>query len=400
MLRDMAAERFQSMVDVQSIVLRESKKLAESETKSQDDIRRLKGSMRYQHVMQSFLSGLLADRKSQLKQEHDQRTLESLLHRSPTPSAEGIRFGSSIKMGSSGKGTLGGSFLLQQSSKRGLLSNSEDQQSENYNNNDNNNEQSATGIMRSSNSSSNFNSSGNYNSNSGSGSSSSSSFDNNNSMSIIVPSLLPSSESNVPFAVESKNNPSDKERATVAAVASPQQQQQHPTPLSTSEMLKRSFSTVSATNEKQSAPTPTTAIAASIDHPSMLSPSAHHRSLTIDEELALAHYNSAENVRKREEEMLKLAEEQAAVSAATELRQKLFNEYWASMPVSTALRRRRNRENAALRRSSREEHDHEHGGSGEEQEEIVEGMKLDESTVTAISDVPKVIICIVLDSNV
>jgi hypothetical protein len=255
--------------------------------------------------------------------------------------------------------------------------------------------------MRSSNSSSNFNSSSNYNSNSGS--SSSSSFDNNNNMGIIVPSLLPSSESNVPFAIESKNNhPTDKERATVAA-ASPQQQQ-HPTPLGTSEMLKRSFSTVSATNEKQSTPTPTTA--ASIDHPSMLSPSAHHRSLTIDEELALAHYNSAENVRKREEEMLKLAEEQAAVSAATELRQKLFNEYWASMPVSTALRRRRNRENAALRRSSREEHehdhdhDHEHGGSGEEQEEIVEGMKLDESTVTAIADVPKVIICIVLDSIV
>ena len=54
--------------------------------------------------------------------------------------------------------------------------------------------------------------------------------------------------------------------------------------------------------------------------------------LTVDEEIALAHKNSAVNIKKEEERLRLLAEQQAAELATQELRMQMFEQYWSSLP--------------------------------------------------------------------
>lgn len=53
---------------------------------------------------------------------------------------------------------------------------------------------------------------------------------------------------------------------------------------------------------------------------------------SIDEQIALMHYNSPENVRKREEELRLLAEQQAHEAEMHDLRMRTFDEYWLAYP--------------------------------------------------------------------
>jgi hypothetical protein len=59
---------------------------------------------------------------------------------------------------------------------------------------------------------------------------------------------------------------------------------------------------------------------------------AADRPLTVDEEIALLHYNSPEAIAKREAELNALEAEQAKETAVQELRMKVFDEYWQSFP--------------------------------------------------------------------
>ena len=57
-----------------------------------------------------------------------------------------------------------------------------------------------------------------------------------------------------------------------------------------------------------------------------------NRTLTIDEEIELLHYNSPEMIAKREEELRQLAIQKAEELANQELRMKIFDDYWLAYP--------------------------------------------------------------------
>jgi hypothetical protein len=56
------------------------------------------------------------------------------------------------------------------------------------------------------------------------------------------------------------------------------------------------------------------------------------RPLTVDEEIALLHYNSPEAIAKREAELRALEDQQAKELAVQELKMKIFEQYWSSFP--------------------------------------------------------------------
>jgi hypothetical protein len=65
---------------------------------------------------------------------------------------------------------------------------------------------------------------------------------------------------------------------------------------------------------------------------SKVEPASSNRALTIEEEIELLHYNSPENIAKREEELRQLALQKAEELQSQELRMKIFDDYWSSYP--------------------------------------------------------------------
>ena len=88
MLRDLAEARFQTMVDVQLIAVREAKRLEKTEEWQDLQLTRYKGMKRYARQLTDFLQGPIVDRGNQLAKEAEQRRVSELMSRSPASAKE------------------------------------------------------------------------------------------------------------------------------------------------------------------------------------------------------------------------------------------------------------------------------------------------------------------------
>lgn len=84
MLRDLAENRFQVMVDVQAIAVREAKHLESTEDMVATHTSRYKAMKRYHRQLMDFLEGPIADRSAQLSREAEQRRVSEILNRTPS----------------------------------------------------------------------------------------------------------------------------------------------------------------------------------------------------------------------------------------------------------------------------------------------------------------------------
>lgn len=83
MLRDLAETRFQTMIDVQLIAVREAKRLEQTEEGQDVQLTRYKAMKRYARQLNDFLQGPIVERGAQLTREAEQRRVSELMNRSP-----------------------------------------------------------------------------------------------------------------------------------------------------------------------------------------------------------------------------------------------------------------------------------------------------------------------------
>lgn len=79
MLRDLAEGRFQTMIDVQLVAVREAKRLEDTEDVADTQSTRYKAMKRYFRNLTDFLEGPIADRGQQIAKETEQRRVSEIL---------------------------------------------------------------------------------------------------------------------------------------------------------------------------------------------------------------------------------------------------------------------------------------------------------------------------------
>lgn len=84
MLRDLAEGRFQMMIDVQQVAVREAKHLDSTEDTAEVQTMRYKSMRRYYNHLMGFLEGPITERGQQLAREAEQRRVSEVLKGSPS----------------------------------------------------------------------------------------------------------------------------------------------------------------------------------------------------------------------------------------------------------------------------------------------------------------------------
>lgn len=79
LMRDLAESRFQTMVDVQLIAVREAKRLEGTEDLADTQTTRYKSVRRYLHMLTDFLEGPIAERGQQLARDAEMRRVSEML---------------------------------------------------------------------------------------------------------------------------------------------------------------------------------------------------------------------------------------------------------------------------------------------------------------------------------
>jgi hypothetical protein len=96
MLRDLAENRFQTMVDVQLVAVREAKRLEGTEEVADVQSQRYKGMKKYLHTLTAFLEGPIAERGQQLAKESEQRRVSEILKGGSTSTSTRAEFSSPL----------------------------------------------------------------------------------------------------------------------------------------------------------------------------------------------------------------------------------------------------------------------------------------------------------------
>lgn len=281
MLRDLAETRFQTMVDVQLIAVREAKRLDNTQDHQDAQSVRYKRMKRYTRQLVDFLEGPIADRAAQLTREAEMRRVSELMNRSPAHhNGGGNTFASSSGSGRaefSSKDAAMNAAREVGAKKRGLLSSFTEEMSPVPSFRSALSNLSDTDLERPATAFSELYSGGVLDENS-------------------------VDESN--YSYENDDISLTLERA-----------------------VRNTIDTAETTESNEIVDTRTSS------------------QIAVDRELELAHFNSVENRIKRENELKLLAEEQARELASTDLRIRVFEEYWTALPQNMErVQRRKNKE--------------------------------------------------------
>lgn len=281
MLRDLAETRFQTMIDVQLVAVREAKRLDSTQDHQDAQSVRYKQMKRYARHLTDFLEGPIHDRAAQLAREAEQRRVSEIMNRSPA--SRPTDYNSQQAALSSAREVS--------NKKRGLLAPFSEE--------------------------------------------------NTGSMSPI-PSFR-SAISNVsdvdldrPMTAAMSTNDLFS-GGNLDEVSVDESNYSYEDDVITLMLAERSKHENTNNEENQASD--------AVDTADGVQDTRTSSQIAVDRELELAHFNSAENRIKREAELKLLAEEQARELATQDLRIRVFEEYWTALPQNMErVQRKKNKE--------------------------------------------------------